>query len=29
VLDEARDEIDGYRRHPDGYGYLFLVLGLG
>lgn len=26
ILDEARLEIDCYRRHPDCYGYLFLVL---
>ena len=26
VLGEARDEIDCYRRHPDCYGYFFMVL---
>jgi hypothetical protein len=26
VLDDIRLEIDCYRRHPDCYGYLFLVL---
>ena len=26
VLDEARDEIDCYRRHAECYGYLFIVL---
>ena len=26
VLDEIRLELDCYRRHPDCYGYLFLVL---
>jgi SAM-dependent methyltransferase len=26
VLDEAREEIECYRRHADAYGYLFIVL---